>query len=171
MVTPRNELNVNTSCSSCDLIQAPKSKPNDAKLNSFNLFHQNIRGLQYKVDELNCVLTSYDLSPSVICITEHHLTEQKLLSINLEKYCLISQFSRSLNKGGGVSIYCKLDMDCNPIDIKQYCMENVMEACAAGLNINNNYFIILWDAVYIYIYIEREREREPLITLISRRLL
>jgi hypothetical protein len=34
-------------------------------------------------------------------------------------------------------------MDCNPIDITQYCMEKVTEACAARLNVHNNYFIIL----------------------------
>jgi hypothetical protein len=110
MVKPKNVLK--TSGISCDLTQASKSKSKDVKINSLNLFHQNIRGLQCKVDEQNCLLTSYELSPSVICITE-----QKLSLINLENYCLISQFSRSLNKGGGVSIHCKLDMDCNPIDI------------------------------------------------------
>jgi hypothetical protein len=136
MITPQNVLK--TYCISCDLTQATKIKSEDVKVNSLNWIHQNITGLRYKVDELNCLLTSYDLSPSVICITE-----QKLLLINLENYCLSSQFSRSLNKGGGVSIYCKLDMDCNPIDISQYCMEKVIEACAAWLNIDNNYFIIL----------------------------
>lgn len=143
MVRPPNELNLKTSCSRRDLIQAPKIKPKDMKTSSLNLFHQNIRGLQHKVDELICTLTSHNLSPSVICITEHHLTEQKLFLIKPENYCLTSQFSRSLYKGGGVSIYCKLDMDCNPIDITQYCMEKVIKACAARLNIDNNYFIIL----------------------------
>jgi hypothetical protein len=143
MVTPQKVVKLKTSCSSCGLIQAPKIKFNNAKINSFNLFHQNIRGLQYKVDELNCLLTSYDLSPSVICITEHYLTEQKLLLINLEKYCLISQFSRSINKGDGDSIYCKLDMDCNSIDIKQYCMEKVIEDCAARLKFDNMLYIYM----------------------------
>jgi hypothetical protein len=70
-------------------------------------------------------------------------TEQKLLLIKPENYSLTTQFSRTSNYGGGVCIYCKLDMDCNPIDITQYCMEKVIEACAARLNTGNNYFIIL----------------------------
>jgi exonuclease III len=123
------------------MIQMPIIKPKEVKRNSLNLFHQNIRGLQYKAVDLICMLASSDLSPSVICISEHQLTEQKLLLTKLENYCLISQFSRSPNKGGGVSIYCKPDMDCNPMDITQYCIEKVIEACAARLNIDNNYFI------------------------------
>jgi hypothetical protein len=62
----------------CDLSQVPEIKLRAAKASSLNLFHQNIRGLQYKIDELICMFISHDLSTHVICITENYLTEQKL---------------------------------------------------------------------------------------------
>jgi hypothetical protein len=43
MVTPQNVLNLKTSCISCDLTQAPKIMSKDVKINSLNLFNQNIR--------------------------------------------------------------------------------------------------------------------------------
>jgi hypothetical protein len=143
MVVPQNALNQKTSCSSSDLTQASETKFKVTKISSLKLFHQNVRGLQHKVDEWTCMLASHDLSPNVICLTEHYLTEQKLSLIKLESYDLTSHYSRSVNSGGGVSIYCKQGMDCNPIDITEYCMEKEIEACAARLSIDNNLFIIL----------------------------
>jgi hypothetical protein len=115
----------------CDLTQVPKIKLRATKTSSLNLFHQNIRGLQHKIDELISTFISHDLSPHVICIPEHYFTEQKLLLIRPENYCLTSQFSRSVNYRGGACIYCRTDTDYSLIDITQYNVEKVIEACAA----------------------------------------
>jgi hypothetical protein len=41
--------------------------------NLFKIFHQNIRGLKSKVDELSNSLSSD--YPHVMCLTEHHLKD------------------------------------------------------------------------------------------------
>jgi hypothetical protein len=63
--------------------------------------------------------------------------------IKPENYYLASNFSRQFNIGGGVYIYCKSDLDCNSIDLTQYCTEKVIEACAAQMKIGNNFIILL----------------------------
>jgi hypothetical protein len=39
---------------------------------SLTIFHQNIRGLKQKIDELLCMLTSINLNPHIICLSEHY---------------------------------------------------------------------------------------------------
>jgi hypothetical protein len=130
---PQNVKNLNLLHSIWDLTQVVNFKLKNTTCNSVNVFHQNIRGLQYKTEELTCMLSSHDISPQVICITEHYLTEQKLLIIKPDNYYLNSKFSHQLNSGGGVCIYCKTDLDSSSIDITQFCIEKVTEACAAQL--------------------------------------
>jgi hypothetical protein len=48
---------------------------------SFSLFHQNIRGLSDKCEELYCSLITSKINPNIICITEHYTTEQNLSTI------------------------------------------------------------------------------------------
>jgi hypothetical protein len=45
-----------------------------------------------------------------ICLSEHYLSTQNLLLINLENYYLGSSFSRTINHGGGVCIYIRKDI-------------------------------------------------------------
>jgi hypothetical protein len=126
-----------------DLTQVVNFKFKNTTRNSLTVFHQNIWGLQYKIEELTCMLSSHDISPQVICITEHYLTEQKFLMIKPDNYCLTSKFSTQVNSGGGVCIYCKSDFDNSSINITQFCIVKVTEACAAQLKIGNNSIVIL----------------------------
>jgi hypothetical protein len=58
--------------------------------------------------------------------------------IKHENYYLASNFSRQFGVGGGVCIYCKSDLNCSAVDISKYCIEKVIEACAAQMKIGNN---------------------------------
>jgi hypothetical protein len=40
---------------------------------ALQIFHQNIRGLKHKTDGLMYMLDSFDLSPDIICLSEHCL--------------------------------------------------------------------------------------------------
>lgn len=76
---------------------------------SLFIYHQNIRGLKHKTDELTCSLVAKELHPYSICITKPHLVEQKLLLFNQENYHLVSNFSCINNTGVGVYIYIRSD--------------------------------------------------------------
>jgi hypothetical protein len=48
------------------------------------------------------MLISHNLTLHIICLSEHYITEQNLLLINMEGYHLASNFSRNNHAGGGV---------------------------------------------------------------------
>ena len=53
---------------------------------TIKIFHQNIRSLRNKTDELLCHL---NLDPPYLsCITEHHLHHDELASLHIENYTL-----------------------------------------------------------------------------------
>ena len=70
---------------------------------SFMVFHQNIRGLLNKCEELISSL-SPDF-PQVLCLTEHHLQHFEIDFIYMDQYKLGAKFCRESNKRGGVSIF------------------------------------------------------------------
>jgi hypothetical protein len=59
--------------------QVPQNKP-------LKIFHQNIRGLGHKANELYCHL-HHDL-PHILCLSEHHLSESELQLAHLTNYSL-----------------------------------------------------------------------------------
>jgi hypothetical protein len=63
--------------------------------------------------------------------------------IKPENYYLASSFSRQFSVGGGVCIYCKSDLNCNAVDVSKYCIEKVIEACAAQMKIGNHIIMCL----------------------------
>jgi len=67
----------NSKCSNPNIIMTQvddSHSPNNylsEKFTNFITFHQNIRGLTHKTDELLISLSS--VNPQVLCVTEHHL--------------------------------------------------------------------------------------------------
>jgi hypothetical protein len=68
--------------------------------NPLTLFHQNIRGLSNKSEEIINFLMDEELNPNVMCFTEHHIPELSPGFINLENYILGATFSHRYQKGG-----------------------------------------------------------------------
>jgi len=101
---------------------------------SLSIYHQNLRGLKHKIDELACSLIAKELHPYFICKTEHYLIKQKLLLINHENYHLVSNFSR-INNTGGVCIYVRSNTIANTVAkiVSQFCKEKIFEACAVQI--------------------------------------
>jgi hypothetical protein len=60
--------------------------------NPLKIYHQNICGLRYKIDELLSFL--YPDFPHIICITEHHLNYTDLRSIVTDNYKLGASYCR-----------------------------------------------------------------------------
>jgi hypothetical protein len=104
---------------------------------SFSLFHQNIRGLGDKCEELYCSLITSKINPNIIYITEHYTPEQNLSTIYLEGYTLAANFSRSSSKGGGSCVYVRNDIVFNIINVTQYGIEKISEPCAIKIDCGN----------------------------------
>jgi len=69
------------------------------------IFHQKTRPLRHTVDELICWLASINLNPHIICLSEHSSGKQNLLIVNLENYCVASNFSNKNHFGGSMYLY------------------------------------------------------------------
>jgi hypothetical protein len=67
------------------------------------VFHQNIRGLKYKTDELLSAL--YPDFPQVLCITEYHMNSLDMNIITIDYYNLGVVYYRNSVTKGGVCIF------------------------------------------------------------------
>jgi exonuclease III len=112
--------------------------------NSLNLFHQNICGLKHKIDELYSSL--YPDLPHVLCITEHHLNRTQLLGTGIDNYILGANYCRRNSINGGACIFIQNSMTFTQVDIKNYCSDYDMGACAPKIHLNRTVTYIL--AIY-----------------------
>jgi hypothetical protein len=68
--------------------------------NHFKVCHQNIRGLNDRLNELsNCVNSE---TPHIICFSEHHLKECEIKKIDIKQYVLGTKVCRQFLKNGGI---------------------------------------------------------------------
>jgi hypothetical protein len=66
--------------------------------NLLNVYHQNIRGLAGKTQQLLCSLLFNP--PHIICLTEHHLKEYEINNILIDNYDLGARYCRTTYKNG-----------------------------------------------------------------------
>jgi len=108
------------------------SKPNISSAH-FKIFHQNIRGLARKTDELISHLLPY--APHVLCLTEHHLRNEEICSTHIDSYTLGGNFCREKFRQGGVCIYVANDIQFNTINLNQHIREKDLEICAINIHL------------------------------------
>ena len=143
----------------------------NSKTINLKIFHQNIRGLRNKIDEL--IMHLSDCVPQVLCFTVHHLKEFEINLLNAELnpichllallggativvvsrlrvnntrincYNLGAFYCRKTRKLGGVGKFVHDTLSCTPIDLTEYCHEQDLEACALKFKVLNNVFCIL----------------------------
>jgi len=112
--------------------------------NLFKIFHQNIRELKSKVDELSySLLPDY---PNILCLIEHHLKNIETDNLPIDRFKLGSKFCRHEYKNGGVCIFVHEDFEFSSISLDKYCKEKDIEVCAVRLKIIPIQLIIL--AIY-----------------------
>ena len=106
------------------------------------IYHQNIRGLHNKVDEL----TTHWLNhfPHLLCITEHHLRDFEIGNIYINHYNLGAFYCRKSQKYGGVGIFIHDTLTYSNIDLNKYCNEFDLENFALKLKTSNKVFYILY---------------------------
>ena len=99
----------------------------------FTIYHQNIQGLKYKVNELMLSL-SHEM-PHLICLTEHHLKSNEVANTNITNYNRGADYCRTTLKCGGVCIYVHGTVKFSNINLYKYCREQDLEIAAIKLKI------------------------------------
>jgi hypothetical protein len=79
----------------------------------------------------------------IICITEHHLTDEELEGMTLHSYTLGAKFCRRTHKCRGVCIFIQDNMHCTNINMERYSNEKDTEICAVKLHILSRTIIII----------------------------
>ena len=96
------------------------------------LFHQNIRGLRGKTNELLCHL--HQDMPHLLCLSEHHLRQSKAHFINRENYSIGAKYCRRKLQKGGVSIFIQSHLQFTNLNLDKYCADQDTEVCALKLD-------------------------------------
>jgi len=73
-------------------------------MNTIILYHQNIRSITNKIDELSIHIQTNCIGPHFVCLTEHRLKVTEITNLSLEGYKLVSEFCRKKSLGGGICI-------------------------------------------------------------------
>ena len=102
----------------------------DESNNNLIIFHQNIRCLINKSEELIVNLDSINFCPHILCISEHHLKQQELITLSVHGYILGAEYSRKVLHKGGVCIYTKQNLIYKVINLSKFCIEQNIELCA-----------------------------------------
>jgi hypothetical protein len=106
-----------------------------AKNNVIKNFHQNIRGLRTKCNELLCHL--HEQLPHLLCLTEHHLGNDEITLLNLDNYVLGAHYSRKHLMKDGTCIYLHNILKISTINLDSYCSDKDIEACAVSFISNS----------------------------------
>jgi len=96
-----------------------RNKPNnDNDSSHFMIYHQNIRVISKKIDEL-LISLSYN-RPQIICLNEHHLKSEEIYNINLDYYKLGAFFCRKKYSCGGACIFVSKLLKFSIINLEKY---------------------------------------------------
>jgi hypothetical protein len=121
----------------------PLTSSQKYQYSSFNIFHQNIRGLKDKHDKMICSLISFNINPQLICISEHYTIEHNLSTISLENYKLAVNFSHVNYQGGGTCIFIRNNLTYSPLTVSQSGEEKILAPCALQVSIGETDIVVL----------------------------
>jgi hypothetical protein len=77
---------VNNKCQAIEIRKGNNSLLKSIKNKVLRVFHQNIRGLRNKTNEL--ISSMHSNLPHILCLTEHHMKQLELEHIHIENYNL-----------------------------------------------------------------------------------
>jgi hypothetical protein len=100
------------------------------------LYHQNIRGLTNKTEELTTQWTTQ--FTHLLCFTEHHLNESEINNVYIKHYTLGASYCRQSRTHGGVGIFMHNTLSYSAISLNKLCNDYDLEACAIKLIISTN---------------------------------
>jgi len=133
------------SCTKATLKHKPQIKSSHAQNSPIPLhvYHQNIRGLRGKPNEL-CQL--YPTFPHILCITEHHMDYSELQQTSFNNYKLVASYCRNSYAKGSVCIFKQETLRYVRLDLKKHCKDKDFEVCATKVHFNSRQTIII--AIY-----------------------
>jgi exonuclease III len=106
--------------------------------NSLTIFHQNIRGLQSRTNEL--ISSLHPEQPHVLCLTEHHLSYDNLHCTYIQHYNSGAAYCRNNFKLGGSCIFVHEFLEVN---LSAFCKEKDLEACAVKISFSRGNICVL----------------------------
>jgi len=102
----------------------------------FTIYHQNIRSLRKKANEL--LSHVYSDLPHIICITEHHMNLTEINLLKFDNYNIGTQFCREGNGKGGVVMYIHNSLKFTVINLDKYSKDKDVEIIGVKLNVNTS---------------------------------
>jgi exonuclease III len=118
-----------------------KSKPKIKLSHQLNVlvpltvYHQNVRGLRGKANELLSQL--HPTFPHILCLSEHRMNHSELQQTYFDNYKLGVSYCRTLYEKGGVScIFVQESLRCVRIDLEKYCKNKDFEVCVIKIHFN-----------------------------------
>ena len=96
-----------------------KSDQQKTDITLLTTFHQNIKGIRSKSNELVCHL-SHDL-PQILCLTEHDLANLEIQTLNIDNYRLVHTTVENILKGG-VCMFIHRSQTFSVINLDRYCI-------------------------------------------------
>jgi hypothetical protein len=114
------------------------------EINNLIIYHQNIRSLNKKKDELSIMLQEIQGRPHLIYLSEHHMRKEEMLDFSFPGYKLANNFCRETNFKGGVCILARNDLMYQRIDLNKLCKEETFEISAVKLNISTKKMILCY---------------------------
>jgi len=88
---------------------------------TLKIFHQNIRSLRNKMNELFCCIQ--EDSPHILCLTEHHLQHSELVLQHIDNYTLGAYYCRNTKCMGGVCMFVQNNIPFTGLEIGNYCKD------------------------------------------------
>lgn len=142
----RKDLDKETSKNSCTKLPLnPKSKIKlshaQNSLLPLTVFHQNIRGLRGKTNELISQL--YPTFPHILCISEHHMNHSELQQTFLDNYKIGASYCRNSFEKGGVCIFVQENVRYVKLDLEKHCKDKDFEVCATKVYFNTRHAYII----------------------------
>jgi hypothetical protein len=102
--------------------------------NNLIIYHQNIRSLNMKKDEISIMLQENCIRPHFICFSEHHMSKEEMLNCWVPGYKLANSFCREIYLKGGVCTLARDDIVYQTVDLHTLCKEKSFEISAVKLN-------------------------------------
>lgn len=108
------------------------------------IFHQNIRGLQSKIDSLEVILD--EIKPQIIVVTEHNLVSSDFEKLSISGFKVCNFYARTTTSGGGVAILCGGGVKCRPLTVphlSELYDDKLFECCLAIVKHGKHEFVLV----------------------------